>query len=103
LVNGGLNCSILDGWWPEAYSPEAGWAIGGEREHGGESDGDDAHALSGRVCDLAGWPCIKPTTSGISKSRSSWERPAEHFTPRIVPSHPAACIPMESARTVWHR
>ena len=28
LVNGGLNCSILDGWWDEAYTPEVGWAIG---------------------------------------------------------------------------
>jgi starch phosphorylase len=45
LVNGGLNCSILDGWWPEAYSPEVGWAIGDEREHGGEHDEEDARAL----------------------------------------------------------
>ncbi len=28
LVNGGLNCSIRDGWWEEAYRPEVGWAIG---------------------------------------------------------------------------
>jgi glycogen phosphorylase len=28
LVNGGLNCSILDGWWDEAYAPDVGWAIG---------------------------------------------------------------------------
>ncbi|MGE3954795.1 MAG: alpha-glucan family phosphorylase [Parachlamydiales bacterium] len=28
LVNGGLNLSVLDGWWDEAYSPEVGWAIG---------------------------------------------------------------------------
>ncbi|MBS1989017.1 MAG: alpha-glucan family phosphorylase [Cyanobacteria bacterium SZAS LIN-3] len=26
--NGGLNCSILDGWWDEAYEPAIGWAIG---------------------------------------------------------------------------
>jgi starch phosphorylase len=26
-VNGGLNVSILDGWWPEAYTPATGWAI----------------------------------------------------------------------------
>ena len=25
--NGGLNMSILDGWWPEAYDGENGWAI----------------------------------------------------------------------------
>jgi starch phosphorylase len=23
-----LNCSILDGWWVEGYSPDVGWAIG---------------------------------------------------------------------------
>lgn len=26
--NGGLNCSILDGWWDEAFTPGMGWAIG---------------------------------------------------------------------------
>ena len=33
LVNGGLNCSELDGWWAEAYSPDVGWAIGDGKEH----------------------------------------------------------------------
>jgi starch phosphorylase len=28
LVNGGLNCSTLDGWWDEAYEPSVGWSIG---------------------------------------------------------------------------
>ena len=28
LANGGLNASVLDGWWDEAYSPSCGWAIG---------------------------------------------------------------------------
>ncbi len=27
-INGVLNCSILDGWWVEGYSPEVGFAIG---------------------------------------------------------------------------
>ena len=45
LVNGGLHCSILDGWWDEAYTPEVGWEIGGTREHSGEHDHDDARAL----------------------------------------------------------
>src|SRR5207247_656539 len=26
--NGVPNCSILDGWWVEGYSPDVGWAIG---------------------------------------------------------------------------
>ncbi len=45
LVNGGLHCSTLDGWWDEAYTPEVGWEIGGTREHSGEHDHDDACAL----------------------------------------------------------
>ncbi len=27
-LNGALNCSILDGWWDEAYDGDLGWAIG---------------------------------------------------------------------------
>jgi starch phosphorylase len=34
LVNGGINLSILDGWWAEAYTPEVGWALGDGDEHG---------------------------------------------------------------------
>jgi starch phosphorylase len=32
-VNGVLNCSILDGWWAEGYSPDVGWAIGSGEEY----------------------------------------------------------------------
>ncbi len=33
-LNGVLNLSTLDGWWCEAYTPEAGWVIGaGEAYH----------------------------------------------------------------------
>ncbi|KPK73796.1 MAG: alpha-glucan phosphorylase [Phycisphaerae bacterium SM23_30] len=28
LTNGGINLSILDGWWCEGYSHDTGWAIG---------------------------------------------------------------------------
>jgi starch phosphorylase len=33
LVNGGLNLSVLDGWWAEAHGAEVGWALGDGREH----------------------------------------------------------------------
>jgi starch phosphorylase len=32
-MNGGLNVSILDGWWDEAYQPDVGWAIGERQEY----------------------------------------------------------------------
>jgi glycogen phosphorylase len=32
-MNGGLQLSVLDGWWPEAYDGTNGWAISGEVDH----------------------------------------------------------------------
>ena len=31
-VNGGLQLSVLDGWWAEAYDGANGWALGGEAD-----------------------------------------------------------------------
>lgn len=42
LVNGGINLSVLDGWWAEAYTPEVGWALGDGQEHG-DDPAWDAH------------------------------------------------------------
>jgi len=47
VPNGGLNVSILDGWWDEAYEPGVGWAIG-ERalaEDASHQDWLDSRAL----------------------------------------------------------
>ena len=44
LVNGGINLSELDGWWAEAYTPEAGWALGDGREHGDDPAWDALEA-----------------------------------------------------------
>jgi starch phosphorylase len=37
-MNGGLQLSVLDGWWPEAYDGSNGWAISGEvdPDHGAQ-------------------------------------------------------------------
>ncbi len=47
LVNGGLNLSVLDGWWAEAFAPDVGWAIGDGREGTDDRarDAADADAL----------------------------------------------------------
>jgi glycogen phosphorylase len=44
LMNGGVNCSTLDGWWDEAYVDEVGWAIGDGT--GGAAEQVDAHDAS---------------------------------------------------------
>jgi len=33
IYNGGLNCSIPDGWWAEAYRSDIGWSIGYGEEY----------------------------------------------------------------------
>jgi glycogen phosphorylase len=38
-INGALNCSVLDGWWPEAFDATNGWAIGNHHD----ADDDDGH------------------------------------------------------------
>lgn len=47
LVNGGINLSVLDGWWAEAYTPEVRWALGDGQEYGDDPawDARDAEAL----------------------------------------------------------
>ncbi len=47
VLNGGLNCSILDGWWAEAYNGANGFAIGNGRSHNDDAitDARDAQAL----------------------------------------------------------
>ena len=47
VPNGGLNCSILDGWWDEGYHPSLGFVIG-DRSEGSDSDHQDwldSHSL----------------------------------------------------------
>ena len=39
-LNGALNLSVLDGWWPEAYSRDVGWAISEDAS----ATGDEAEA-----------------------------------------------------------
>ncbi len=46
-MNGGLNFSILDGWWHEGFNGRNGWAIGSEEvlESAEEQDNVDAESL----------------------------------------------------------
>ena len=46
-INGVLNCSILDGWWVEGYSPDCGWSIPTDDSYDNNDDRDriEAQAL----------------------------------------------------------
>ncbi len=43
-MNGILNLSVLDGWWPEGFDGGNGWAIGGHRGYQDEARADEADA-----------------------------------------------------------
>ena len=45
-MNGGLNLSILDGWWPEGFNGHNGWAIGEEKEYNDQALQDREDAMS---------------------------------------------------------
>lgn len=45
VANGGLNLSILDGWWAEGYEPGLGWAIGTGEDYAEGIDQVEANAL----------------------------------------------------------
>ncbi|HUE26430.1 MAG TPA: alpha-glucan family phosphorylase, partial [Solirubrobacteraceae bacterium] len=48
VYNGGLQLSVLDGWWAEAYEPGNGWALPGEiMDETGAQDERDAAVLHG--------------------------------------------------------
>ncbi|MCK4858757.1 MAG: alpha-glucan family phosphorylase [candidate division Zixibacteria bacterium] len=44
IFNGGLNLSVLDGWWCEGYNPEVGWAIGAGEEYDNHDYQDEVEA-----------------------------------------------------------
>jgi starch phosphorylase len=91
LVNGGLNLSVLDGWWAEAYTPEVGWALGDGREHEADPawDAAEAEALYGLLerevvpafytRDARGLP-----TGWLAKMRTSMGRLTPRFSANRV-------------------
>ncbi len=46
-INGGINFSVLDGWWPEGYNGKNGWTIGKEVEYADhlQQDREDAQQM----------------------------------------------------------
>jgi glycogen phosphorylase len=53
VLNGGLNLSVLDGWWAEAYDGLNGFGIGGGRTHSqqGLHDAQDTEDLYRVLCE----------------------------------------------------
>ena len=79
VLNGGLNLSVLDGWWAEAYDGLNGFAIGTGRTHSNMNvhdtrDGDDLYRDAARRSDSA----VLPARPGRSAPRLDQAHEAHH-------------------------
>jgi starch phosphorylase len=101
-MNGVLNCSILDGWWPEACDHGAnGWAIG-ERLLGDNSDNaDDAAALYALLEDdivptyygnRARWRSMMRDSIAVGVQRFSSDRMVGEYYTRLYRREPVRAV-----------
>src|SRR5205085_5062686 len=72
-ANGGLNLSILDGWWVEGYALGNGWAIGAGEEYTDRTYQDDVE--SGAIYDLLEVGTLKGVSTSSAEPRGSREGP----------------------------
>ena len=104
-LNGGLNLSILDGWWPEACRHgENGWAIGNEENHDDDADRDALYrVLEGEVLpawsDRGRWTAMMRASVATIESGFSAERMVrEYFANLYAGAEPAPEPPPTDAR-----
>ncbi len=74
-LNGGLQCSILDGWWDEMYDGDNGWAIA-------TSDSDDPAVRdkfeAGSIYELLEHEILPLFYSGAGRPTKSWLDKVKH-------------------------
>jgi starch phosphorylase len=56
-----------------------------------------------RVVMQRGEPLVGSMNAYTFKASVPADRPAEDFTPRLVPFHPGALVPLEASRILWYR
>jgi starch phosphorylase len=78
IYNGGLNCSILDGWWAEGHDPALGWAIGNGEEYPAH-EAENQNRTSCRCFMNA--PAMGCHAAGSRKSKTRFARWPRFLTP----------------------
>ena len=91
-MNGVLNLSVLDGWWPEACEHgKNGWAIGDGTEGGAQRDDADAEALYDILerdvlpahADRARWLAMMQASIRVCSERFSSDRMVRDYFERL--------------------
>lgn len=84
IPNGGLNLSILDGWWDEGYNGDNGWAIGRGEEYADQDYQDTIESQSlYNILEKEVIPCFYDRgTDGIPKE---WVRHIKNSMKTLAP------------------
>ena len=125
-MNGGLNCSILDGWWDECFDPEVGWAISsadsvGDADRRNELEANSLFDLLEQQvvprfydCDAEGLPqgwihnmaeCIATLTPFLTASRMVRDYVEQYYRPAADHGRQLSADGFDGARTLakWRR
>jgi starch phosphorylase len=91
-MNGVLNLSVLDGWWPEGCEPGVtGWAIGDDQEDGAGPDLSDLRSLFDTLeadvlpafADRARWARMMRASIRMATERFSADRMVREYFTRL--------------------
>ncbi|HBZ71925.1 MAG TPA: hypothetical protein DEP35_20240 [Deltaproteobacteria bacterium] len=83
-ANGGLNLSVMDGWWCEAYDSDRGWAIASSPFDAERQDDLDAAALADLLANEVIPLFYERSADGIPVRWIAWVRKSmRHLIPRF--------------------
>ena len=97
-INGGLQLSVLDGWWPEAYDSTIGWAIDGtvDHDHGAQ---DARHA--GELYRLMGEEVVPLYYARADGLPRRWLQMIRQSLMRCAPAFGAGRMVSDYARLIY--
>ncbi len=100
-INGGLQLSVLDGWWAEAYDGANGWALSGDvdLDHAGQ-DARHAGELYGRLENEVVPEFHDRDDAGIPQA---WIRRVKHSMRTLIPAFSATRMLAEYEERIYRR
>jgi len=99
VLNGGLNASVLDGWWPEGFDGTNGWAIGAERAYADvdaqdAADAESLYQVFDRVLetwsDRAAWLSMVRSSMSTGIPRFNTHRMVADYAQRVYSAPPVS-------------
>ena len=90
VLNGGLNLSILDGWWAEAYDGENGFAIGTTATHSRRRNSRPTRST------IAARRAREPSDFNVLRARPGWHSHAMDQADEAGYSHPRLAVQRRS-------